>query len=153
MSTIQRVIRFYRFDIGQTEAFLENQFDPKPMLERISRLSANNRYMDSEDRRTTCVIDSLQTPYKIRLANIRITDFPSVEQGGIIKALDLPKNAGLFETIHIVFFPDNVIGFDSNFYGPRVSKLLDYFHERTTDICPKIIFLEPLINPKIAEQL
>jgi hypothetical protein len=153
MEYVKRTIHFFKFDIGEDDSFKPRIFDVKPILEKLSNLSAEDKYLHSEDKRVICIIDSQTEPYKMRLANIRISDFPSIEEDGDIKPLEIPDHAGLFETIHIVFFPGNIIGFDNNFYGPRITKILEYFHKVAEEVCPQVIYLDPLINPKILEQL
>ena len=54
---------------------------------------------------------------------IRRTGLPQLEQAGTVSDLKIADNAGLVEAVHVVFFPDNIVGADFNFYGPRLSRL------------------------------
>jgi len=69
-----------------------------------------------------------------------------------LSPLEIPSAAGLVEQVHIVFFPRNLVGADFNFYGPRLSRLEDYFAARGDDLCPLVAF-EPLLRQDVAEQL
>lgn len=53
-----------------------------------------------------------------------------MEQAGALSDLRIPTHAGLAETIHIVVFPDNIVGADFNFFGPRLSRFSRYLKEK-----------------------
>jgi hypothetical protein len=59
----------------------------------------------------------------MRMLDIRRADLPQVEAGGLLAPLPMSPDAGLAEQIHITFFPNNVVGSELNFRGPRVSRL------------------------------
>lgn len=154
MNTIKRSIRFYRFYAGLDDAGKPLPFDMLPILKKIDKTALTDKYLQEDDRRILCFVEEdLSKPYRARLGSIRTTDLPLVEQRGKLSALDIPPSAGLFDAIHLVFFEDNVVGFDFNNFGPRINKFLDYLQEVTPRLCPNLLALEPLVNPKIIDQL
>ncbi|HSQ60881.1 MAG TPA: hypothetical protein VLT84_10710 [Acidobacteriota bacterium] len=50
----------------------------------------------------------------------------------------------------MIFFPDNIVGSDFNFYGPRLSRLSQYIASKNEGL---EIEFEPLLRADIAEQL
>lgn len=123
-----RRIHFYRMHAGLEANGRRTPFDIVPSLRTINKLpfADPGRYMDNGDGNTTCAwIDSGKLP-RMRLATIRKTDLPQFENAGRLADLNLPVDGGLVEAMHLVFFADNVVGAEFNFYGPRASRLRDY---------------------------
>jgi hypothetical protein len=77
------------------------------------------------------------------LGNVRRSDLPQVEQGGKLKGLQLSKDEGLSEQMHVVFFDDNIVGADFNFYGPRMSSLATYLKIKAQ--APTALNFDPLL--------
>lgn len=153
MNTINRSIRFYRFFAGVDAAGKPLPVDLLPILKKIQKIAPTKRYIKVEDKKLICVIDDLKSPYQLRFGLIRTTDLPLVEELGKLTPLAISARAGLFDAIHIVLFKDNVVGFDFNYFGPRINKFLDYLLALAHAVCPRELSLEPLINPKIVSQL
>lgn len=153
MNTLTRSIRFYRFYAGVDAAGKPLPVDLTAIFKKIQKLAPSRRYMKVEDKKLSCVIDNLKTPCQLRFGLIRTTDLPLVEKLGRLSPLAIPARAGLFDAIHIVLFKDNVVGFDFNYFGPRINKFLDYLTDKANALCPKELTLEPLINPKVVSQL
>ena len=52
----------------------------------------------------------------------------------------------------MMFFSDNIVGADFNFYGPRLSRLGYYLHDKSDRKVPLATF-HPLLRQDVAEQL
>jgi len=154
--TIERKIYFYRVNAGFDAAGQPIPYDPTPTLGRIHRLgwTPKGRYLVSTDGNLiACWVDRNRTPHRLRVANIRRDSLPHIESAGALTPLQLPVQSGLAEQTHVVFFEDNIVGAEFNFYGPRVSKLSHYFSSKARGIGPNPLTFEPLLRQDVAEQL
>lgn len=52
----------------------------------------------------------------------------------------------------MVFFPNNIVGAEYNHYGPRMSRLGNYFHTKSNRVVPHAAF-RPLLRGDAAEQM
>lgn len=120
----ERKIHFYRAHIGTDEGGRPIPFDPHPALNHIHRLPfrAQGRYFADGDDAITCWVDGPNPRRRFRIAHVRRSGLPLVEQAGSLSDLQIPADSGLVEAIHVVVFPDNIVGSDSNFYGPRMTR-------------------------------
>ena len=75
-----------------------------------------------------------------------------LEQAGNISDLVLDADAGLLEAIHVVFFPNNIVGAEYNHFGPRVSRLGSYLHEKSSEAVARAAF-RPILCGDAANQL
>jgi len=154
--TLERKIYFYKADIGTDENGLSLPFDPRPALSIIHQLpftDEDGRYLTGADGEAVCgwVDDQGERP-KMRFGLIRRAGLPQIEESGNLSDLNLATNAGLVESVHIVFFPENIVGVDFNFYGPRLSRLGYYFHDKCAGPSPHGMFL-PLLRNNVISQL
>lgn len=155
--TLERKIHFYRADIGVDGGGLPLPFDPTPALTAIYRLpfvgGTVDRYLLDNDGNAVCIwpggTGALQT---LRFCQIRRTGLPQLEQAGTVSDLNIAANAGLLEPVHVVFFSDNIVGADFNFYGPRLSRLGYYLRVKSGNAVPLALF-NPLLRHDVAEQL
>jgi hypothetical protein len=152
---VERSIYFYRVDAGLDDIGRPLPFDPAPALRHIHALpfTRDGRYWENVDGNAICCwVDQNVPPHKLRLATVRRAGLPHLEQAGILSPLALPSASGLVEQIHVVFFRDNIVGAEFNFYGPRLSRLRQYLSEKAKDSCQPLTF-EPLLRQDIADQL
>ena len=154
---LERKIHFFRADIGVDDGGQALFFDPLPALRIINRLRFTDdeagRYKFESDGNALCLVDYFNgNNLGIRFGRIRRTGLPQLEQAGNITDLDLPPDSGLLETIHIVFFPDNIVGAEYNHYGPRLSQIGSYFHEKSGGVVPDAAF-HPILRRNATEQL
>jgi hypothetical protein len=77
---------------------------------------------------------------------------PQLEEAGVVSDLNIAANAGLLEPVHVVFFADNIVGADFNFYGPRLSRLGFYLQVKSDNAIPLATFY-PLLRNDVAAQL
>ena len=165
-NTLERKIHFYRADIGNDAGGRPFPFDPAPALERIKDLPFTNdesgRYLFEPDGNALCVVDySDSDNQRIRFCRVRRTGLPQLERAGNISDLDIAPDTGLLEAVHVVFFPDNVVGAEYNHFGPRVSRLGSYLSEKSgNELRPltsrnelQPLTFRPLFRPDAAEQL
>lgn len=157
---LERKIYFYKVDAGQIKEE-PVQFDPVPILQHISGLPfkiipddplLQHRYLRAEGDNLIYVEPySLEFPQKLVMGLSRRTNLPELERLGALSALPIPDGAGLSEKTHIMFFGEYVAA-DFNFYGPRVSKLSEYFGVKAKGIGRRIR-LDHLIRREAAEDL
>jgi hypothetical protein len=156
-NTIARKIHFYRIDIGTDESGNPKLFDPTPVFKHIEKLTwndekKNNRYQDKDDKMIGCWVHDTNMPCKITLGTIRRSDLPQMETQGELTPLEIPEKAGLVEQTHIVFLGDNIIGTDSNFYGPRVSRLPFYLSDKALKIAPEYMFINLILQRDVYQK-
>lgn len=155
-STLERKIYFYRMHVGTDAAVAPVTFDPRTALRTIDTIpfvGSQERYLvDGESNAVCAWVDDLGAEPKIRLVRIRRTGLPQIEEAGLLSDLNLAVNAGLAEPVHVIFFPNNIVGADFNFHGPRLSRLAFYLHFKGGDGVPVVNF-EPLLRLDISAQL
>ena len=64
----------------------------------------------------------------------------------------LDTDTGLLESIHVVFFSNNIVGSEYNYFGPRVSRLGSFLHEKSKKALPRASF-RPLLRGEAAQHL
>ena len=152
---LERKIHFYRADCGQDEAGKPLAYKHGPALAHIAKLpftdhKAGGRYFEDEDNVYCSWVE--KDPNKIRFAVIRRDAFPQLEEEGKVTALNVPANAGLVEIVHVRFFPKNIVGFDSNFYGPRLPRLGRYINQVAAGVGLQVNF-NPLLRQDALTEL
>lgn len=75
---------------------------------------------------------------------------PDDELDAICEGIEFPQ--GLIEVIHVRFFPKNIVGFDSNFYGPRLPRLGRYINRVAPGVGRKVNF-NPLLRRDALNEL
>ncbi|MGH7489608.1 MAG: hypothetical protein ACREMY_29005, partial [bacterium] len=111
---------------------------------------AGGRYFEDVDNVYCCWVE--EDPNKIRFAVIRRDAFPQLEEEGKVTALNVPANVGLVEIVHVRFFPKNIVGFDSNFYGPRLPRLGRYINQVAAGVGRQVNF-NPLLRQDALNEL
>ena len=154
VTTVDRKIHFYRIDCGSDDSGKPKPFDAKPALKHIDGLSFDNgRYMAGLGGNDTAVWLDAVSPYiRVKIGDVRRSGLPAIERRGALSPLKLPDGAGIAEQTHFVFFPDNILGAEFNFYGPRPNRLANYLMSKATDHCPEIAFAA-LLRQDVAERL
>jgi hypothetical protein len=151
---VERKIYFYRIYSGVTNSGKPIPFDPVSIFTHIDGLAWNARYMfDHEDKYVACWVDRIERPCRVRVGAIRRSNLPLVEDLGNLDPLPIPETSGLAESIHAVFFENDIVGADYNYYGPRASKLADYITQIVKVNPPKILRFEPLLRKDAADQM
>ena len=155
-NTLERKIYFFRADMGDDEGGKPLTFDPSPALSVISSLPFTNdddgAYQSDVDGNALCLKSHSGDFKRVRFYRVRRTGLPQLEKAGQISDLNLDIETGLLEAIHIVFFPDNIVGSEYNHYGPRVSRLGNYLHTKSNGAVPMPAF-RPLLRGDAAKQL
>ena len=155
--TIERRIHFYRSSVGSNPDGSPIPFDPLPALAAINQLSfadvLRGRYLVDQDGDALCAWPgTARNETTLKFCQVRRTDLPQVEQAGHVSDLPIGVTAGLLETVHVVFFPNNIVGAEFNFYGPRLSRLENYLHFKSNGAVPFATFY-PLVRGDAAQQL
>jgi len=125
---MDRKIYFYRANVGRKESGKLQHFNAPDIFHQVKqRINAqeNQIYMRMKGapHLISCHVEESAGPVKICLGKIRREGLPRQEQDGIVTDLPIPLDAGLIEESHIIFFPNNIVGFEFNFYGPRISSM------------------------------
>lgn len=133
---VQRRIFFYRIDAGDDANGRPVAFQAGSLLGKLDALPFDigldpNRYWDQGDGTLCCGWSDPNSQFpRMRLALIRRDGLPQLEEAGELTPLGLGTATGLADSIHIIFFPKNIIGSEANFYGPRISRLRGYCAEK-----------------------
>jgi hypothetical protein len=153
--TSERSIYFYRADAGLLPTGRPVAVDLRTALERVGELGCvdGERYVTQDDGNVLCAwVDSVDQQ-RARLATIRRSGLPLIEQGGNLNGLGLTADQGLYEPIHLQVFPNNVVGVEFNFYGPRPSRISSYLRRVAgNDLCPPFT-LNSLLRQDVVAQL
>ncbi len=157
LPTLERKIHFYRSDAGVDGSGKPVAFDPSPALTTIGGMPFSNdargRYLVGDDGNAVCAWPGkTRVLPTLRFCQIRRTGLPQLEQAGTVSDLNIAADAGLLEPVHVVFFADNIVGADFNFYGPRLSRLGYYLRAKSNNAVPLASF-HPLLRGDVATQL
>jgi hypothetical protein len=155
--TLERKIHFYRADVGVDGGGKPLPFEPGPAVAAIGKLpfkdGPDSRYLFGDDGNAVSAWPfANKTLPMLRFCQIRRTGLPQLEQAGTVSDLNIAADAGLLEPVHVVFFPDNIVGADFNFYGPRISRLGYYLSIKSNNLIRPALFY-PLLRYDVAEQL
>lgn len=154
---VTRKIHFYKIYAGNNMAGEPLEYDVKTALEAIGKLSFQtaDRYLkDEEDGfEICCWVDGLDSPCKVTFGKIKRDDFPQIEREGILTDLSVPEESGLVECVHVVFFPNNIVGIEYNFDGPRIARISEYLHAKSQNACPQVPVFEQLLQRDAIKKL
>jgi hypothetical protein len=109
------------------------KFDRKAVVKAIeSHAGRKSFYLDEGDDRISCAeVFDAKAPQSIKLYAIRRSNLPARDSGsGVIGDLGLKVSEGLAEAVHLRLFPNGIVGFESFYYGPRISRWESYLQER-----------------------
>jgi hypothetical protein len=153
--SIERDIFFYEIEagVGQDGPIV---IDPTAALEHIDKLPFtvdHGRYLLADNKHGyLCAVPiSTTPPQKVIYYVSRRRNLPEVEQGGNFEPLRIPKNSGLGEKCHLMFF-GRYVAADFNFHGPHVSTFPTYLHLKAKGLVPGFRFAQ-LIRGEAAEEL
>jgi len=157
--TLTRKIHFFHFEVMELEAgskrFSKHRNSPR-IFKEISELELKGDHERSRFKHypnndvsflNDIIIDNCTI--KGRYAISRRSSLPELETGGVLEPLDIPKNSGLAEITHFIYFQENdILGVEFNFFGPRANSLKSYLTEksRNTDMPFEYIELNPILN-------
>ncbi len=151
----ERNIYFYRANAGLQPSGQPVAVNLSSALRKLNTLACvdGGRYRPHEDDSVVCSwVDSIPEQ-RMRLATIRRSGLPLIEEAGDLTGLSLASNQGLYEPIHIQMFPNNILGVEFNFYGPRPSRLGSYLRQVTGPrTCPAFT-LDPLLRQDVLTQV
>ena len=137
-SRVTRKVHFYR--VGPKTP-THAPLDVRAILEEVQVATADGDiYVPHGEHQLCGWIDRTAPNQQMRLAVIRRHDLPLIDRGhGLLRALDLAEEEGIADSIHVVFFPDRIVGAEFNFYGPRMTALATYLADKAPN-CPSIEF-------------
>jgi hypothetical protein len=134
---IERRIYFYRIlcKKDKKEVNLSSVFSH---IDTLSFNSSGRYFPISNDRILSMYVESTTNPIKVKLGTIRKSGLPLIEKSGNTTPLSLPIGAGLYEPVHIMIFENNVMGFESNYYGPRPGTLTGYLPVKASSLVDSV---------------
>ncbi len=157
--TITRKIHFFHFElmelVGDAKTFSKHS-EPERIFKEVSNLELKGDHARSRfkyySNNDVSFLNDIQNENGIirgRYAISRRSSLPELETGGVLEPLAIPRNSGLAEITHFVYFPEkDIIGVEFNFYGPRANSLRIYLTEksRNTNKPFEYIELNPILN-------
>lgn len=154
LKTVERQVYFYRAHNGVAGDGSSSEFELDAAIKYLSDLpfTTSGRYLDEDEATLCCWVDRIHQNQLFRFAQIRRGGLPMIERGGKLSDLRIPSDSGLAETIHVVAFPDNILGADFNFFGPRISRFSSYLREKAKPYCQDVIF-QPLLRLDVTDAL
>ena len=152
---VERRVHFYRAECGKDGSGKPVPFKPAAAFNHIKSLA-----FESFAEKGGCYFEEGENIYccwpesatRAQFAVIRRDALPTIEEKGIRKALNLSATAGLVEAIHVRLFADNIVGFDFNFYGPRLARFGRYLNTVAEGHGPDVAF-GPLLKRDASEDL
>lgn len=156
--TVDRSIHFYRADTGTGEDGRPIPLDVDEVLAAVEALpfaarDRGGRYLPQADGEDLCAwVDSAASPQRLRLARLRRNALPQAEMSGALSDVTLARGAALYEAVHLLFLPGNVIAAEFNFYGPRPTRLPGYLEALLGEV-PTPFVMEQILRQDAAEQL
>lgn len=164
--TITRKIHFFHFEVMELPSGAKKfnkHSDPERIFKEIADLELKGdhersrfKYYPNNDVSFLNDISVEGNTIKGRYAISRRSALPELETGGILQPLNIPKNSGLAEITHFIYFPEeDIIGVEFNFFGPRANSLRYYLTEksRNTNKPFEYIELNPILNQDLDTQL
>lgn len=156
--TVDRSIHFYRADTGTGEDGRPTPLDVDAVLAAVEALpfaprDRGGRYLPQADGEDLCAwVDAGVSPQRLRLARLRRNALPQAEMAGRLSDVTLARGAALYEAVHLLFLPDNVIAAEFNYYGPRPTRLPGYLEALLGNL-PTPFVMEQILRQDAAEQL
>ena len=140
-------------DAGLTSSGRPVAVDLTGWLKSLASLSYRDRYWTQPDGNVLCAWADPSTSHpRLRLATIRRSGLPLLEDAGQLAPLGIGATVGLYEPIHVALFPDNIVGVEFNFYGPRPSRLPSYLRQVFGKEVPTFT-LDPLLRQDVTARL
>ena len=125
----QRKIYFYRINYGNEQSGKPKDFDASKILNALNTVLSSPgspRYMVTPDGKDICVwVDDVQKK-RVKIGLIRRRDLPQQEENGMLSDLSLAPAVRLAELSHIIFFDNNIVGVEFNYFGPKIARLSEY---------------------------
>lgn len=151
MDSTDKKIYFYRIFMKKAG----NLVDSDTVFSAINLLPFSNqgRYLELQNKNAQCMfVEPIINPLRANIGLIREKDLPMTEQNGIMDFLNLPPGVRLIESTHFVAFPNNVIGAEYNYFGPRISCLKYYIPTKVPNLVDEVE-LVPLMRHDFMEQI
>jgi hypothetical protein len=141
-ATIERRVYFFRVDSDpDPKTGGPAPFDAKGIFTALKGepFTDAGLYLDGGNGHTNVIfVDRLSPNVCVRYATVRHEDLPTIELGGRVSPLRIQRDEGICEPIHVVFFDNNIVGAEFNFYGPRLTGLAWYLKEKAPpNLMPK----------------
>src|SRR5437764_8462394 len=126
---VPRKVYFYRVEVLTGPDEEPQAFTAREACDCISNLSFETgaRYLDLGEDGLFCVWPDATGRYmRMALGVVRRSGLPFLEAHGDVLPLEIAEEQGILERTHAVFFPNDTVAAEYNFYGPRASRLAPY---------------------------
>jgi hypothetical protein len=130
MREVERRIFFYRAFVGEQVVQREAQFNFPVFCRAIQNAAPTpeGRYLDDGD-------DSVLAAYvdgerSLRFGRIRRSNLPLLVEEDRFREIQVSDRGGIFECVHVRYFPPATLGVVFNFYAPRISRLAQYMKRK-----------------------
>lgn len=150
MVEVDRNIHFFRAIVSGEDDGTQPAFDYAAVLAKLASVPTPSRYV--EERGGYLFGHPPEANDRVIFWRSRRMGLPQVDENGVFSPLNIPTTSGLAEITHVRFFPNNLIGAEFNFHGPRVSALAAYLRRLCKPPCPRVVFA-PLLSETALEQL
>ena len=154
-NTVDKKIHFYKARVEHRSSTPEAAvaiFDAKNACDAVAQLKfvSGERYLTFGDGDALAVWpkQSGSRPHLI-IGSLRSSGLPELEEGGQFRRLEVAEKEKVAEKTHVVFFENNIVGAEFNFYGPRLTKLSYYLQAKGI----ASVAFDPLLNRDVQEEL
>lgn len=151
MTDINRKISFYRGFFWKDD----EQVEPRDIFSHIGSLpfTRQGRYLPlGTGNSRSMYVDSVDLPMRLIIGTKRESGLPLMELEGDRTPLDIPETGGLYEPMHFMIFPNNVIGFEYNSHAPRIGSLKSYLPQKAPTLVDKVELI-PLMRSDIRQEI
>ncbi|WP_413942717.1 hypothetical protein [Bdellovibrio sp. HCB-162] len=155
---MQRTFYYYQFINTMTDAPL-SEAELRNLLGQLAVVSRNNAtaYLDVGNNEVCRVwVDQAMDRYpneigRLKWGKTRKSGLPQIEGEGVFRPIDInvERGEGVNDLSHVMFLSRGVVGFEFNFYGPRINKLADYINRKLHLNIEAI----PIAHPGVQEKL
>lgn len=153
---VKRKIYFYRADPGIDEATGQiKAFKPGPIIGVLTSLSESDKQLERADGDLTfCRIFGAGRYPRLRLSTVRMAEIPQGfdRRDSSDFTFEMAEEQGIAENSHMVFFPDNILGFEYNYRGPGVGRLEEYLRTKAP-IPESVVSFNALMDREFEEKL
>jgi hypothetical protein len=151
---LQRKIYFFRAELVDPTQNPDWLLPRKKIARLISELEGKAFYLEQGEDRVTCAeVHDSGAPQALKFYAIRRQNLPSRDDGtGRIGDLGLQEKEGLAEAVHVMLFPNSIIGFEAFFYGPRVSRVEAFINQKCASATGAPIVIKQLYRRDALER-
>ena len=147
-----RTVQFFRVYTATCAAGM-TPFDSSALCRAIAYLGPQEYWEAGDGDVQVCAyLDNEDDLDRFALAKIRRRSRPLTEDAGVRGHLILQASTGLLDPIHVRLFPNNIMGVEFNYDGPRASRLRSFLREKLPDAY-ETFDMQPIYDRDALERL